>query len=154
MSCELDKFRESFYETAGVNRTSAVKMNDDIIFLPVGGKWNNEELNSPRKTYEWGKYIKNKINTLYGNLKGFYGDLVTLSNTSSTSPKQGTYVQLNFTEQLQKAIAYKNKELDEQGYRDYLEYQKELEDNEKFEAEAQIIDDMIRSGKVSPICGI
>lgn len=159
MTCELSKFRESIYKIAGVDgSTSAIKMKNDLLFLPTGGKYLNPKLKTVENSYMWGEYIKNKINELYGNTKGYYGNLIDLTITNPMDKKQGTYVHINFTPQLQKAIAYKNGELSKIAYEQYLEYEayNEYMAEKAFESEAehQIIEDKIRSGEIKQICDI
>lgn len=158
MNCELNKFRESVYEIAGVNETSAIRMKADMLFLPVGGKYMNNKLKTNENSYKWGEYIREEINKLYGNEKGYYGRLIDLEPTNVGDRRQGTYVHINFTPQLQKAIAYKNGELSKEAYEQYLEYEayKEYEESKKYEldAEMQIIEDKIRSGEIKQVCDI
>ena len=157
MTCELSKFRESIYEIAGVDgSTSAIKMKPDLIFLPTGGKFRNSKLKTNENSYKWGEYIKDEIDKLYGNTKGYYGNLIDLTSTQTGDKKQGTYVHINFTPQLQKAISYKNGELTKEAYEQYLEYEayKEYEEQKQmeFDAEHQIIEDKIRSGEITMFC--
>lgn len=140
-SCELNKFYGVAHDIAGVDKTSAVRMKDDLLFLPVGGKnHENEELNTPDKTFKWGEYIKRKLNKYFANTNSIYGNLVTL-----TKDPKGTYVQLEYTKQLSDAIDYKNGIISEEQYLHELEeQQKEFKDrseeaNEKISDEGDIL---------------
>lgn len=136
-SCELNKFYGVAHDIAGVDKTSAVRMKDDLLFLPVGGKnHENEELNTPDKTFKWGEYIKRKLNKYFANTNSIYGNLVTL-----TKDPKGTYVQLEYTKQLSDAIDYKNGIISEEQYLHELEEQnKEFKDRSE-EANEKISDE-------------
>ena len=158
MSCELDKFRNEVYTIAGVGKTSVVKMKDDLLFLPSAGLGNTLQLKSPDNTYKWGEYIKNEVNKLFGNEKGIYGELIQLQNSIPGNKANGTYVFINFTPQLRRAIDYKNGLLDAQAYEQWLEYEEYMKEEEfkkeSLEAEFNIIEEGIRSGKINMICNI
>lgn len=158
MNCELNKFRESVYEIAGVDKTSAIRMKSDMLFLPQNGKYGNKQLKNIENSYKWGEYIRDKINETYNNQKGFYGNLIDLDVSNIGDKRQGTYVYINFTPQLQKAIDYKNKLLDEQAYKDYLEYEAYKSEQEvaslSLDAEHNIIEDKIRSGEITMHCAL